>query len=523
MMKKTLLPISLLIGIIFDLLFWEKTPGISFPIFVMLCITSGYLLIKSTGKKPAKTSWLLMGSAIAFSMMTFLRGEPLIRFTGFSLTLLSLALLASSYLSPQWVKFNLIDHFIHFFRLAGGTLSLPATQKKESAENKTGIKNKSRLTIILRGIVLSIPIWLVFLSLLYSADLIFAQRINHLTAIMNLENLSELAIQATLALLAAYFFAGVILFAAQRSDQPSAAGTSKPIVKPFMGLTETSILLGGVILLFASFAIIQFQYFFSGQANISLEGFTYAEYARQGFSELVIVASLSILLLKGLSIATRKVTENQQRIFSVLSGGQITLVLVMLVSAYQRLALYESTYGFTRLRAYSHIFIIWLGIYMIGYLVMEILKLQSQFIIFTLLVIAGFCLTLGVLGVDPFITRKNIERSVQGAQLDAGYLGGLSSDAAPVLVEMFNEKQPSSDLRQDLGAALVCFQQMHKNQLKSERPWPSFHLADQAAVNALETVREELKQYEVSDKDRSVIVTSPQGKQFLCEISTGIY
>jgi len=516
-MKKYLLPVSIIIGVIFDLLFWEKSPGISFPIFVLICTLSGYWLLKAPGKKPAKVNYLLVAAAIVFSLMTFVRREPFTSFLGYSITLLSLALLAASYLSGRWINFNLIEYIASFFHLAGGMIALPWTQKREPRENETGESKKSRFAPVLRGIAISIPIWLIFVSLLYSADMIFASRIDALLLNLRLENLANLVIQLILALIVAYFFAGAILFAAQRSDLPSAEGEGKPVVAPFLGLTETSIILGGVILLFASFVIIQFQYFFSGQANITLDGFTYAEYARRGFGELVIVASLSVLLLKGLSIATKKASDSNRRLFSVLSTGLVALVLVMLVSAFQRLSLYESAYGFTRLRAYSHIFMIWLAIYMLAYLAMEFLQRQNQFINFTLLAIAGFGLTLGLLGVDPFIVKKNIERSVQGEAFDAGYLAGLSSDAVPVMAEYFSGKYLSADLREGVGAALVCFQQMREDEPLDERPWQSFHLADHAALNALESVSRELEQYKVNNEEWPVVVTSPRGISFACQ------
>lgn len=516
-MKKIILPVSLLIGIIFDLLFWEKAPGISFPIFVLFCMISGYWLIKAAGKKPAKINYLLAAAAIVFSLMTFARREPFTSFLGFSITLLSMALLTASYISGRWIKFNLIEHIASFFHLAGGMIALPWTQKRETRENEPGESSKPRFAPILRGIALSIPIWLIFISLLYSADMIFASHVDALLLNLRLENLADLAVQLILALIIAYIFAGSILFAAQRSDRSSAEGEGNPVVTPFLGLTETSIILGGVILLFASFVAIQFQYFFSGQANITLEGFTYAEYARRGFGELVGVASLSVLLLKGLSLATKKESMANRRIFSGLSAGLVALVLVMLVSAFQRLSLYEAAYGFTRLRTYSHIFMFWLAIYMLAYLGMEFLQRQHQFINFTLLAIAGFGLTLGLLGVDPFIVKKNIERSVQGEPLDAGYLAGLSSDAVPVMAEFFSGKYLPADLREGVGAALVCFQQMREDQPLDERPWQSFHLADRAALNALESVSRELELYEINAEEWPMVVTSPRGMSFPCQ------
>ena len=54
--------------------------------------------------------------------------------------------------------------------------------------------------------------------------------------------------------------------------------------------------LAGVALLFAAFVLVQFRYFFGGAQNIGIEGYTFAEYARRGYGELMAVAVLSLLL-----------------------------------------------------------------------------------------------------------------------------------------------------------------------------------------------------------------------------------
>ncbi len=97
----------------------------------------------------------------------------------------------------------------------------------------------------------------------------------------------------------------------------------KPRVPPFLGYTEAMIVLGSVTILFLAFVVIQFQYFFGGQSNISIEGYTFSEYARRGFGELVAVAFFSLLLLLGLGAITRRETENQRRVFSMLGAGLV--------------------------------------------------------------------------------------------------------------------------------------------------------------------------------------------------------
>jgi hypothetical protein len=516
-MKKYLLPVSMILGVIFNILFWEKIPGISFPLFVSLSLFSGYGLISASGGKAAKVNTLLIIMILVFAFMTILRREPFTSFLNFALTLLTMSLFAGSYLSGEWIRFGLSDHIANFFHLLGGMIALPWMQKESPVNDENPEGKKRRVAPILRGIALSLPIWMVFLGLLYSADLIFAERVDLVLANFDLDNLVELTARLILTLLVAYFFSGAVLFAAQRSGSFSARSDEKAIIPPFLGLTETGIILGGVILLMSSFVIIQFQYFFSGQTNITLEGYTYAEYARRGFGELVGVAILSTLLLKVLSLVARKESPHRHRVFSILSVCLISLVSVILVSAFQRLFLYESAYGFTRLRTYAHVLMIWLGVYMLAFLVMEIFKHQTLFINITLAAIAGFSLTLSLLNVDRFIVDRNVTRSIEGEPFDAGYLSSLSSDAVPAMVEQHENSTLSAELREGIGAALVCFQQAHFNQTLGEHPWQSFHFSDQAALTALDKVQGELDAYHVNNETWPMAVIGPSGIQYPCE------
>ena len=85
-------------------------------------------------------------------------------------------------------------------------------------------------------------------------------------------------------------------------------GLEKPWLPPFLGWIESIIILLGIDLLFAFFVGIQFKYFFGGQTNIHIDGFTFAEYARKGFSELVIVAVISLLIMQILNSIGKRQT-----------------------------------------------------------------------------------------------------------------------------------------------------------------------------------------------------------------------
>jgi len=269
-----------------------------------------------------------------------------------------------------------------------------------------------------------------------------------------------------------------------------------------------------VVLLFAIFVGIQFRYFFGGQTNIGVQGYTYSEYARRGFGELVAVAFFSLLLFLCLSAIVRRTSPVQRWAFSGLGIGMVLLVGVMLVSAFQRLLLYEAAYGFSRLRMYTHIFMIWLGVLLAVVLVLELLRREHFFPLAALLVAIGFAATLALINVDGSIVRQNVARARDGRSLDVPYLATLSTDAIPALVQAFQSPDLPSGTREAAGAALVC--RDYGASKRSNSDWRSFTLTDFLGESALKPVLASLKGYKLQEDNRPAAVTSPTGNTFDC-------
>src|SRR5207244_3576368 len=110
--------------------------------------------------------------------------------------------------------------------------------------------------------------------------------------------------------------------------------------------TEIATVIGLLDTLFLAFVLVQFRYFFGGKANIPTgRGIEYAEYARHGFFELVWVSVLVLPLLLGAHWLLRKENPQHERIFRVLAGIKIALLSIIMVSAMQRMRLYQSECG----------------------------------------------------------------------------------------------------------------------------------------------------------------------------------
>src|SRR6185369_12711303 len=118
---------------------------------------------------------------------------------------------------------------------------------------------------VLRGIVIALPVIAIFASLLSSADPIFADRFKKFTDLFRIDNLPEYIFRLVYILVFAYAIAGTFLHAAQKSNDQV---EEKQRFAPFLGFTESTIVLGSVVILFVAFVAIQFQYFFGGQTNI---------------------------------------------------------------------------------------------------------------------------------------------------------------------------------------------------------------------------------------------------------------
>jgi hypothetical protein len=249
-------------------------------------------------------------------------------------------------------------------------------------------------------------------------------------------------------LILSYLFIGLVRFAEMHSRNHN---VGKSVSKPFLGFTEGATVLVSVLVLFGIFVIIQFRYLFSGEMNITAAGFTYSEYARRGFGELIAVAVFSLILIQVIRAILDFKSPQQRNIFIGLVTGLVVLVLVILTSSFLRLSLYESAYGFSQLRTYSHVFIIWLGILLISVMLFEIIHKPGLFTNALLLMAVGFALSLNLLNVDATIAKQNIQRADNGMELDTSYLSSLSTDALPTLVEEFNSPVHSPTVHDEIG------------------------------------------------------------------------
>ena len=508
---------GLCLGWAFDLLFWKQPLGINFFLYGLLCILGACLVLLVNKQSPARGSLLVFPLIFVFAAITAVRSEPMTVLLAICLTLLLMIVLANTYLGGRWLVYGFGDYLGAVLGLAGSMIGRPVgfgaqVRKQRLESGSTG----KRLNIwpVVRGVLIAVPIVAIFAGLLAAADAAFSSQLDAVLKIFNIENLPQYIFRMIYILIGAYALVGVILHASTQSTDEKLTGGEKPFITQFLGFTEAGIVLGSVAVLFAAFVVIQFRYFFGGQANIHVAGFTYSEYARRGFGELVVVAFFSLLMILALGAVTRRESVLQRRTFSGLSVAIVALVLVMLVSAYQRLVLYESAYGFSRLRTYTHVALVWIGLLLVAVVVLEIFQRQKAFVPAMLIASLGFVLSLAVLNVDGLIVRQNVDRAIRGQDLDVTYLVSLSTDSIPVLAELYESPSTPAVARDALGAALFCH--LKTDAAPSSRDWRGFTVSAWQADLAMQRVPAQLKGYGVLDPDWPMRVRTPGGEVYSC-------
>lgn len=316
--------------------------------------------------------------------------------------------------------------------------AVPAMPGGEAVErSRPRLAALARYAPVLRGLVLAVPLVLVFVALFSSADAVFGRLAASLLDWRIDLDLGALVDQSLVLLVVAWGVAGLLALGAAHLPQ-LATGPADPApvawaggpavlppVQPFgMGSVEASTVLLVLDALFAAFVALQVAYLFGGRDTLAASGLTYADYARRGFFELVVAAAIAGSVAAGLDLAVARRSRLQAWAATALLG----LTLVILASALARLRLYQDAYGWTELRFMVLASIGWLACAVISTIVL-LARRQARFGLHVLGVLSVIAL-LGVnaVGPDGFVTERNLERAANPALVPAGGRTGLDAD-----------------------------------------------------------------------------------------------
>lgn len=489
---------ALFLGIVFDAIFYGEPLGVSLPLFVGLLLVALEGLGRSKGIRAAgRNRWLLLPLLLLSGMVT-VRANPFLTTLNLLAILSLLGMLAHFYTGGDLRTLSLPGYAAVLVRV--GLHALSDTFSLLQARPRLTTMRKDRMVVpsLVRGLLLATPLLFIFTVLLASADLIFASTLVRIFSEL-LSSLWEGITRSAVIFTVAWVLAGGLAYALLREDPAGTPSLDRAAtqVRRYLSIEslEAAVVLGLVDVLFLLFVWIQFAYLFAGRTGALPEGYTYAQYARYGFFELIAVSILALLVILTLEWLTPRPHRRQRLLFRLLAGLMVLLVLVMLASAFIRLRLYEQAFGYTRLRLTVHVFMVWLGLLLLWLPVSEWWGrerlvspmagegLAGRFAIGAFVAALGFLLSLNALNPDAFIVRQNLARRQETGRLDALYLASLSDDAVPALTGALGTLRGAQ-------REILCARLQGRLAALQEDPralrWPAWHLSARRAYRALE-------------------------------------
>lgn len=411
--------LCLLFGIIFAYSLNQNPYGLAVLLFVLIGYGVALLVLSRLEVKIKKDSYflivvsVLIGAANCRSSSDFF-----VFFNRAALILLNAVFwIHQCYQEESW---NIGKYTSAVGQLMVQIVSLIFVPFRHFSVYITSIKDEKYKNVLLvcKGVVLAIPLVIVAALLLSVADLVFQDILSSLIiSFFDFDVLVPFIIRFLIGSVMAY-----ALICAISGKGINEELKDKRRKEPVVAITALSMV--GII--YIMFSGIQIVYLFMGKGTLP-EGVTYAEYARQGFFQLVFVAVLNLCLV----LSCIKYYKHSKILNLVLTGICIC-TYVMIASAAYRMILYIGEYHLTLLRILVLWFLVTLSILMVGVIAI-IHKNDVPLFRYCLAVVSVCYLCLAWMRPDYVIAEYNVSKISEFTMSEVYDLTNLSSDAAPVL------------------------------------------------------------------------------------------
>jgi len=418
--------ISLIFGSTFALCFYKAGTGINYLIFVIVMVVLLCSISKALNMVVKKATAACYMGAILLGLSTFLTANETLHFlnTVGILLLLDVALLHQIYADDKW---DFVKHLGRMFGLLFhciATIGLPLIDSYHYLGN-TKLLKKDRTRNIILGMCIAIPLLWIIVLLLSSADLLFNELTGQFVEFLSSNDIVGVGIMILFGFVACYC---IICGSVRREEVDNQKQMKR--ANPTIAITTMTCL----CLVYVLFSGIQVIYLFADGLFHLPQEFTFAEYARQGFFELLFVTGINIVLIFGSTMLFE-----ESKILRILLICMTVCTYIMIASATYRMLLYIGTYHLTFLRLFVLLFLLIDSLVLAGVITSVFV---SKFPLFGYCVaVVSTCYILFSLGKpDYLIASYHISHEETLDYEDFQFLTvELSIDAAPIIVPILSD------------------------------------------------------------------------------------
>ncbi len=298
---------------------------------------------------------------------------------------------------------------------------------------------------VMLGLLLSIVPSFAVLLLLLSADGAFANVFDRIDKTLTSDTLMTNIGYLILAVPAAMYLFGVLYGNTNGACRKSLTADSAKRFCDAMRFLPAETAVGiafPILLLYVLFFLSQLSYFTSAFSWILPEQVTtYAEYARRGFFELCAISAINLVALVSLYAFTKADTKGKRTALKICHVLFAVFTLGFIAIALSKMGMYIGQYGLTRLRVYTSLFMIFLGILFLLVLLKAVLP---RLRVVLLSVLTAFVLISGTAfaDADRIIADHNVDLYVNGVTktVDVHLFYDLSESALPAVLPLLDDE-----------------------------------------------------------------------------------
>lgn len=420
----------LLVCIWHSILMFGYNLGLNVILFMIPLLVLIYYALKKSNKINNKFGLLFMIPILLLSCSYFIYDSSVIRFLNGSAIILLFTLLYIYTVKPTYdIGLIIKDIFAIIcepLNVIGDFYHKITPTKKDNSLFKIDDNVKKKI----QSILIILPIVVLVLLLLGSADMMFSNLFSNFYKFLN--NLYKIDIddvfwRVIIGFTLFTYLGSVIYFLMHNYQDLGITKNSSKIIENF----TIKLLLTVLNIIYIVFDVIQIRSLIFHQVS---SGIKYAEYARTGFFQLLIISLINLIII----LITKKAKEEDKGYIKYSSLVMVFLTLVIIISSFLRMNLYEAAYGYTFLRLLVYVTLITEVILLIP-TCFYIIKNKFNIVKYYIIILTVIYTVLGVSPIEYIIAKRNIDRYYNDHKLDIEYLENYSYDNIDLLEDLYNE------------------------------------------------------------------------------------
>jgi hypothetical protein len=188
--------------------------------------------------------------------------------------------------------------------------------------------------------------------------------------------------------------------------------------------------------LLALFVATQARVLFGGAAFLrATAGLSVAEYAREGFFQLIVASGVVLATLVMAEWLLADDARAARRHYRAVAAVLLALIGLMLVSSAVRIILYVNLFGLTVDRAFAGAAIVWVCGLLVAFALTTLRGHALGFMRAAIGVTVSWVIAINFANPEAQVVRVNVARAEAGAPFDVPYHAQLSGDALPLLLK----------------------------------------------------------------------------------------